>query len=128
MLIWVYLVFYIHWTISVCLILYLLAGLGLSMSSSTFPNHVQFYFTFCLLHFHLCLPIPSSEYPFLQNVTWVYCLSTRRQHNHTLFCLCVTWITDVAWRIIDRMWKKWCSESLIMMCIGFYAMICGLKS
>lgn len=56
-----------------------------------------------LLHFHLCWPVPSFNYPFLQTVTWVYHWERRRQHNYVLCCLFENWITDVRWPITDRL-------------------------
>lgn len=36
-----------------------------------------------LLYFHLCWPIPSLSYPFLQTVMWICHWVVRRQHNYT---------------------------------------------
>lgn len=56
----------------------------------------------------------SLDYSFLNNVAWVCHWKKRRQHHCTLLCLCMKWIIDVQWSIIDWLWKEWHDWSLIM--------------
>lgn len=61
---------------------------GHSHVSFSFHNSIYVWFIFqpqfhFLLHFHLCWPIPSFSYPFLQNVTQVYPFEVWKQ-RHTL--------------------------------------------
>ena len=53
-----------------------------------------------LLHFDLCPPIPSLNYPLSQNVTWVYLWETRRQHSYALCCLFTNQVTGCAGRTL----------------------------
>lgn len=57
-----------------------------------------------LLHFPLYRLIPSVDYPLLGNVMWIYQLETWEQHTlPSLFA----WNTNVQWRIVDGLGKKW---------------------
>ena len=61
------------------------------------PTHFQHYFVVVvvfLLPFHFCWPIPSSDYPCLEHVIWVYHLETRKQRNCRDRCQYINLTTD----------------------------------
>lgn len=33
--------------------------------------------------------------------------------------LCMNWIMDAQWPVTDRLWKKWCHQLVIVMCICY---------
>lgn len=84
-----------------------------SINAFPFDSNVtaNVIFFISLLHFGLCQAVPPFSYSFLSNGT-SFCRWEKKQHNSTLRCSYVNWITDTQWTIT----KTWCDWSLTMMC------------
>lgn len=61
------------------------------IQSKFFFQHYHFSFSLSLSFLNSIFvgQMPSFDYPFLENVTWVYHLEIRRHHHYMFCCLCV---------------------------------------